>query len=421
MQQWLRNISSIAVGGALLVTASFATFPSTAHAGQLDSDGFIEQFAGNLVLNYAQGDPATGLYANHQLPVVAPSLEKTFDDQWAGLSANFCSQLQAQIKPDKWTACVLPSVGELRAKQLGTNSIGLKYIVAHNHLNFEYPLPDPCPAATVDVYFDVELDATLNFASSVDGAAWPPARPLSVPSATLKLQNAQINTSNFCANVADAITGVIGQEAAALNKTSYNASTLVQGPVADSNRLLDGAAAQLGQTIRTGNAQLNIQADPNSNEFFNLDVNLDPNGPSGGSVVVTFRRDYFPPATPTNLQAKTQYPQSYSYLVTWNEAMTKSRPVLYYRVQWSDPYIPGAQSGDVTTQATSYQAFTQFVALDDSTPEYQWTVTAVNLYGQGAAVRVMPPPPPPTGGGGGIPHPCGVSAQNGGTGLPCPM
>lgn len=403
MKHSLRNITALALGGALLVQA--LTLAGAAHA---DGDGYADNFTGYLTTTYAQGDPATGHYANTQLPVLGvPSLEATFDAQWAGVRTNLCPGLQQSINHTGWHQCTVPATGELRAKQLGTNSIGLKYIVPNNHLNFDVELPCAplCPDATVDVYFDVELDATLNFATSIDGDA-ASSTTLTVPTATVHLQNAQIHTANVIANLFSDITGKLGQEEAQLDQTSYNASALVSGPVASINGMFASAAGQLGQAIQHGNTQLSIKADPNSNKFFNLDVNLDT---SAGKVVVQFRRDYFPPRTVTGVQVTHQSGQNF-ILVSWDSVATTSRPVLDYGIGWSYRCVVDClPDGHATTQATTYQIF----SVEPDTVG----VVAENLYGHGSAGFQAPPAPPAPGGN----HvgTCGVSAKFGGTGLPC--
>jgi hypothetical protein len=267
----------------------------TAHA---DSDGYIDNFSGTIVVQYAHKNATVNQYDTTTLPLAPPSLKQTLDDQWSSARGAMCQALQQAIQPSRW-ACNLPPSGELRAKLLAANSLGLKYIVVGNHVNFDKGVIDVLGGwadVTVDVTFDVELDATLNFATAVDGAVAPSSpdyhgTPVSVQSALIHLKNTQINTNNIPAKLVNLVTDAIPRAESRLNQVSQNGTSVVAGRVSDVNGQFHDGARALGDTLRTSSSLPG--SSPWSNWYFNLDVTVQPS-----QIVVRLRRDFDPPAVP---------------------------------------------------------------------------------------------------------------------------
>jgi hypothetical protein len=373
------------------LAASFGLLVSPVAGGlaHADSQGFIDNFPGWVVVQYAHSNASTGQYDTTPLPASVPSLKQTLDSQWAVIQPQACQMLRQQIQPSAWNSCHIKPVGELRAKQIASRSVGLKYVVAGNDVNFDLGTNGlgSWADATFEVTFDAELDLTLNVANVVDGAVPSNSgdfanQPVTIAGATFHLTNVQISTKNVIANLLDLITGAFGKAEAAL-QTPQNVQSLVLPAVQAMNQQIHTGARSLGDSIRATN--------PASNWYFNFDASVQP-----GQLVVRLRRDFDPPAMPncTPFYQSGPVAQALTYCANTSDTLT-------IQLQQST----GAWVNE-PTQASDYYGSGRTKLLDANVLSQPGTVTyrvcGANMYGVacGPASSISPNFSPPSYGGG---------------------
>jgi hypothetical protein len=296
-----RGVIPLLFSGVLL-----GVFAGTALASPTDSQGYIENWPGNVVLQFNSNPDADFLQAvSASIPPISSQLKTAFSSQL------LCSKIQAAVtgqlgsRLSKWDACSVGPNPELRGKMLASNMLGLKVIFSDISFSFDVSgaLGDN---PTIDVTADAELDVVVGFANSIDGFVTQASDPVTyntlpanVQSAPLSFSNANITTHNVVASILNSLSGALGgptlgQLSALINQQSLSQTSLLNQTVDQLNPQLHNEASILGGWIRT--VGLNgALPDPNANDFFLLAVSID----STQNLVIDFERNGTAPLTPT--------------------------------------------------------------------------------------------------------------------------
>lgn len=199
--QWLRMLSRNSVSLLLLGAASAMWSVPAFGNNPTDSDGYIQSWPGNTVLQY-NGNflPLSSLIQplSQQLAQGAQSVPSTLCNQIRTAVANM---LKGNLSG--WDSCSAGTTPELRGKMLGPNELGLKIIISNVSFSFDYYVGMGVGSPTINVTTNLELDATIDFATSIVGNPTDPATmlvntspPAVLSSALLHFSDANITTNN---------------------------------------------------------------------------------------------------------------------------------------------------------------------------------------------------------------------------------
>ena len=112
--------------------------------------------------------------------------------------------------------------GDLQATQLGTNTVGLRYLVEGNSFTFNY---NGVPGgATINATYDLELDLTLDFAGQLGGSSGP---TVTISSSSLGISNAKFTTKNVLVHLLGGDT--LAQAGTAMDKVSVSPAANLLG------------------------------------------------------------------------------------------------------------------------------------------------------------------------------------------------
>jgi hypothetical protein len=253
-----------------------------AGAAHADPDGYTDNFAGDVVAHLSTWDQSANAYVDHTVQTNPGQIKTTFDQAWAGAKDTFCADLDAGIKANDggfagriW--CKPTAVGELRAKNLGLNQVGLRYFVPGSPSGAIYVFNHNvciivCVAFAIDVNFDVTIDVTLQ-ADTVVGTYPYADRPLRVVSALLTISNPRVVEQHDGSR-----------------QTSSEAALAKQHPDISSLVSLDS----INQQIHSGAADLAaVLNSPVYGTAFRFGMSAD-----SSALNLTFRRDTYPTLDP---------------------------------------------------------------------------------------------------------------------------
>jgi hypothetical protein len=281
---------------------------SLAHA-QLDANGYIEQWPGNVNLQYV-------LAGSLMNPIpTGQSLKPNFDAAWATVANNVPNASPAQQNPvcaliqanapagtgATLTACNVPQPGELRALPLPAPSpisyddiLWLKYIVPQISFTFDVPAPWYVPDPHIMGTFDLEIDMAFTIDYSIDGRVMSgdPAftsGPVQLGSLTLSAMNANLTTDS----------SHVSQQQLQSIEAQIDAVTL-----ASTDPTLQPVVQQVQQELGTLNGALHsgallifapLSSTPGAVPTFTMNLAMDANN----TLLIEYMRDDVAPAAPT--------------------------------------------------------------------------------------------------------------------------
>jgi hypothetical protein len=310
--------------------------PATA-TNPLDAQGYIENWPGNILPEYNS--------APLPFPVPIPPLSQDISQAIASIMP--CTQIHdgvsAQLgsKLSKWDSCSVPTNFELRGKMLAANELGLKIIFTNISFSFDVSgaLGDN---PTIKVTANMELDAVIDFANSINGCIpnTDPSfntSPANVSSAQVGFSGASVTSSNALVSILNAVSdalgsSILGQLSAVINSQSLNETSLLNAQVDKQNPQIHTAACTLANLIKTTNDF--GPPDPNANSFFLLVVTID----AAQNLVIDFERNGRAALTPNNcflssLSYGTVEAMCYSYDMSGNVIFDAVDPMFLQR--WS--------------------------------------------------------------------------------------
>jgi hypothetical protein len=187
----------------LVLSVVFMLWAWTGPAGA-DSDGYIDNFAGDLTFGASHWDPVHGAYVPDFSETEPGGIRAKFDSEWGALRGTFCTGLEAAIRHNdsgwqKTNHCTPTpsSEAELRAKSLGPDVFGFRYVVPGLGKSiYAYDSEHYGVTQNVDISFDVTIDVSIRVAPGLgvqdDDAA---STPLSLQSARLSFSKASVTAS----------------------------------------------------------------------------------------------------------------------------------------------------------------------------------------------------------------------------------
>jgi hypothetical protein len=285
-------------------------FTSPAFANDPDPDGYIQNWNGKIWPTFTfNSNPPLPLALVLSTPI--PTLSQ--DVTKAVPQGILCGTIRDAVAKrlgsgfGQWDSCTTSGDPELRGKMLGTNRLGLKIRFSQISFSFDYSAPTN---PTINVTADLELDAVVHFASSVDGTTFMlgpvpnnPAfssTPASVESAAVGFSNANVSSSNIAVSILNTASGILGGPTlgslgAELNRTIVDQKTRLNQSIQQQNPTLNFGAFLLGIKLRTSN-ELGVPPDPNANYVFLLTVSINPEQ----FLVINYQRNGSSPPAPDN-------------------------------------------------------------------------------------------------------------------------
>lgn len=278
---------------------------SAAVAGT-DSDGFLTNWPGKIKPEYNSS----------ALPIAPPPPVATLIA--AAASQSFmCSGIQTALSSlvnlVNLNSCTIPGPPELRGKIIAPNTLGIKIIINGANINFDIKgaLGDN---PTINISADIEVDAAIKFATSIDGyvkkttAAYTTLPMTVVMPPKVNLSNVDVSTKNVVANILSGLSSALGGPSLqSLGDTIAQQggqfggflTTQLSNAVSKPNGLLHDAAAGLADEIRSVGIPPN-KADPNANNFFLLGVTID----GQQDLIINFQRNGTSPPVADNCFAQ---------------------------------------------------------------------------------------------------------------------
>src|SRR3979490_2811034 len=126
---------------AVVVLSVVVTLVALGGPARADSDGYMDNFSGDAIFKLAKWDQNASSYVPTGLTTTVKGgdpggIRNAFDTAWTTARDSFCAKLEAGIKQGdssfvKTNRCtpLLAIDGELRARNLGTNLLGLRYVL----------------------------------------------------------------------------------------------------------------------------------------------------------------------------------------------------------------------------------------------------------------------------------------------------
>ncbi len=146
------------------VAAALLWWPCSASA---DGDGYIDNFAGGI--RFTRGGSTFVNYGS--------ALKTQLDTFWGNARSSVCAGIWQRLNNDGYAmasmqqsyTCIFPSSGEMRARALTGNRVGLKYVLHGAKVQSSHYPANPKlapPSATYSATFDMEIELEIDVSTS---------------------------------------------------------------------------------------------------------------------------------------------------------------------------------------------------------------------------------------------------------------
>jgi hypothetical protein len=171
-----------------------------------DSQGYIENWPGNVLPEFN----STPLPFHMTVPALSQIVSQSVSP------TTLCGQIRDAVAAglksalSNWDSCSISPNPEVRGKMLETNELGLKVVFTNISFSFDYHAGGLLGSPTLNVTANMELDATLDFANTIDGSQTDSSSPVNVRSAMVSFSNGKVSTRNAVLSVVNAISDAFG-------------------------------------------------------------------------------------------------------------------------------------------------------------------------------------------------------------------